>query len=82
MHADIQEAQKKSLSNLIDEIQPGEELILEKNGKPVAKIVPFSEKSTKSSGRVGGIPGIKMKDNFDDPLPKEIAEAFGMTENE
>lgn len=69
----IQEA-KTHLSRLIDRVERGEEIVLARNGKPVARLVKVD--------RVERIPGslkdmIVIADNFDDPLPPEIADAFG-----
>ena len=50
-------------------------MILEQNGKPIAKIVPIAR--TPNESRVPGtMKGkIKMMDNFfDDPLPSDIAK--------
>ena len=69
---------KTQLSALIEEVLKGNEVILAKAGKPVARIVPYE--------RVGRprVPGamrgeIRMAPNFDD-LPEDMAEAFGVRE--
>lgn len=53
---------RKNASDLITEVEHGETLILLRRGKPVAEIVPFSEKVTrapswKASGMRLRIPG-------------------------
>ena len=69
---------KAELSALIAMVQQGDEVILAKSGKPVAKIVPFAGAAR---GRVpGSMEGeIWMAPDFDE-LPDDMAEAFGMLE--
>jgi antitoxin (DNA-binding transcriptional repressor) of toxin-antitoxin stability system len=54
----------------------GQEVIIGKAGKPVAKLVRYerSEKPRKPGALKGKI---KISDDFDE-LPKDIAKAFGM----
>jgi antitoxin (DNA-binding transcriptional repressor) of toxin-antitoxin stability system len=55
----------------------GEEVIIGKAGKPVAKLVRY-ERSTEPR-RPGALKGkIKIEKDFDE-LPEDIAEAFGVT---
>ena len=55
----------------------GEEVIIGKAGKPVAKLVRY-ERSTEPR-RPGALKGkIKIEEDFDE-LPEDIAEAFGVT---
>lgn len=68
---------KTHLSRLLDRVEKGEEILLARNGKVVAKLVP-APKPPRVPGHLKG--KIRMLDNFDDPLPPEIAEAFGMTD--
>ena len=67
---------KAELSALIAMVQQGDEVILAKAGKPVAKIVPFGGAA---QGRVpGSMEGeIWIAPDFDE-LPVDMAEAFGM----
>lgn len=65
---------KAQLSALIERVLSGDEVIIGKAGKPVAKIIPYDKKAEKRT------PGalkdkIRISDDFDD-LPEEIAEAF------
>ncbi len=68
---------KTHLSKLLDRVEKGEEILLARNGKPVAKLIQ-APKAPRVPGRLKG--KIRMLDNFDDPLPPEIAAAFGMDE--
>ena len=70
-------AAKTHFSSLLAEVESGEEIIIAKAGKPVARLVPLQKNDFRRS--FGALKGrIHMKDNFDDPLPPEIAKAFGI----
>ena len=69
---------KAQLSALVEAVLKGDEVILAKAGKPVAKIVPYS--GAARPRKPGALAGkIRIADDFDS-LPDEIAEAFGMKE--
>jgi prevent-host-death family protein len=76
MHiTNISEA-KAQLSALIERALAGEEVIIGKAGKPVAKLVRYQR--SEEQRRPGALKGqIKIADDFDE-LPEDIAEAFGM----
>jgi prevent-host-death family protein len=70
-------AAKTQFSSLLAEVEAGEEIIIAKAGKPVARLMPLQKNDFRRS--FGALKGrIHMKDNFDDPLPPEIAKAFGI----
>ena len=67
-------AAKTQLSRLLD-AAAAEEVIIARAGKPVAKLVPIDQ--TPPSRRLGLLDGkIHVPDDFDDPLPDEILDAF------
>jgi prevent-host-death family protein len=67
---------KTTLSRLIDAAESGEEVVITRRGKPVAKLQPVQPLSRKSLfGLYEG--QIEMADDFDE-LPDDIARAFGM----
>jgi prevent-host-death family protein len=73
----ISEAKAK-LSALIDRVIGGEEIIIGKAGRPVAKIVRYEKSDEpRTPGALRG--KITIADDFDD-LPEEIAVAFGLVE--
>ncbi len=76
MHiTNISEA-KAHLSALIEKVLAGQEVIIGKAGKPVAKLVQY--KRTEETRHPGALRGkIKIADNFDE-LPQDIAKAFGV----
>lgn len=70
---------KMSLSRLVDRAANGEEIILSKAGKPMAKLVPFRRNA--EPRRPGGWEGrVRISDDFDAPLPAEIQDAFEESE--
>lgn len=75
--ANISEA-KAQLSALIEKVMAGEEVIIGKAGKPVARLIKYE--NNHQSRRPGALRGkIKISDDFD-RLPDDIAEAFGMVD--
>lgn len=66
---------KTHLSKLVERVESGEELVIGRAGKPVAKIVPFERpKKPRKPGVWKG--KVVIHDDFDDPLPEEIMKAF------
>ena len=66
---------KTHLSKLLERVALGEEVIIAKAGKPVARLVPIATKSKKRF--VGSAKGeFVVPDDFNDPLPKEIEDLF------
>lgn len=79
MHiTNISEA-KAQLSSLIEKVVSGQEVIIGKAGKPVAKLVPYER--SQETRRPGALRGkIKISEDFDE-LPDDIAEALGMIDS-
>ena len=66
---------KTQLSRLLERVAGGEEIIIAKAGKPVARLIPYAPKSPLR--RPGAMRGkIRIKKNFDAPLPKAILASF------
>ena len=62
------------LSRLVDLAAGGEEIIIARAGKPVARLVPYVAKG--AVRRPGAMRGkIRIKKNFDAPLPKALRDA-------
>ncbi len=61
---------KTHLSKLVEEVALGEEIIIAKAGKPIAKLIPLEK--NKCTARVpGGLKGqIWIANHFDEPMPK------------
>ena len=65
-------AAKTHFSELLERVERGEEVIVGRAGKPVARIVKYEPPAR----RLGALAGrIWMADDFDE-LPEEIAAAF------
>jgi len=66
---------KSKFSKLISRAIAGEEIIIAKSGKPVAKLVPFAKppKDRKAGSAKGKI---LVADDFDAPLPDEMLKEF------
>ena len=68
-------AAKSQLSRLLDAVTAGEEVIIAKAGKPVARLVPVEPK--KERRKLGALAGkLHVPDDFDDPLPDDILADF------
>ena len=68
-------AAKSQLSRLLDAAAAGEEVIIAKAGKPIAKLAAIEQK--KERRKLGTLAGqFRVPDDFDDPLPDEIVDAF------
>jgi prevent-host-death family protein len=74
MEVNIHEA-KTHFSKLLERVALGEEVIIAKAGKPVAKLVAIG--SVQKTRILGGAKGeFVVPDDFNDPLPKEIEDSF------
>jgi len=66
---------KSSLSQLVDRAAAGEEIIIAKAGKPLAKLVPVAARGQRR--KPGGWKGrVVIGDDFDAPLPESVRRAF------
>ena len=66
---------KTNLSALVDRAADGEEIVIAKNGRPMARLVPLERRTApRPLGLLAG--QVWVGDDFDDPLPDDIARAF------
>lgn len=66
---------KTHLSRLLERVSQGEEVIIAKAGRPVARLVAVTaEPRARKPGSAKGT--ISYTDDFDDPLPPEIQRFF------
>ncbi len=66
---------KTAFSKLINRVIAGEEIIIARAGKPVAKLVAFqAPELDRTPGSAKG--KITISGDFDAPLPEDILEAF------
>jgi prevent-host-death family protein len=68
---------KTHLSRLIEEVAAGGEVIIARNGKPVARLVPAEARTNpRQPGEWRG--AVRIDGDFDAPLPPDLAGAFGV----
>ena len=66
-------AAKTQLSRLLEQVEEGEEIVIARAGKPIARIVPLVP--TRPKRRLGILEGqYTVADNIDDPLPDDLLE--------
>ena len=70
---------KTQLSSLVDRAAKGEEVVIAKAGKPMARLValrPELKPQRKSGQNLMGI--TYVADDFDAPLPDDVLKDFGL----
>jgi prevent-host-death family protein len=66
---------KTQLSRLVEEAEGGEDIIIARAGKPVARLTRIAP--TASRRRLGVLDGkFRIPEDFDAPLPDEVIAAF------
>jgi prevent-host-death family protein len=68
----IKEAEA-DLSRLVDRVNEGEEILIARSGRPVAKLVRVSNEPRKPGYLKGQI---QMVEDFDAPLPDDVLQGF------
>jgi prevent-host-death family protein len=63
---------KTHLSRLVDRAHAGEEIVLAKNGKPYAKLVPLDTLGPRKPGVVRG----RLTEAFFEPLPADVLASW------
>ena len=64
---------KTHLSKLLELVATGQEIIIAKANRPIARLMPLKAKPRKPDMLQGQI---KIADDFDAPLPESMASAF------
>ena len=67
-------AAKTQFSKLIARVQNGEEIVIAKAGRPVARLVPASRPARRVPGTSRRL--LTIREDFDDPLPPDIMKHF------
>jgi prevent-host-death family protein len=66
---------KTQFSKLIEAVSQGEEIVIARAGKPAAKLVPVqTQRPIRKPGALKG--HMRIVDDFDEPLPDDIQDAF------
>ena len=74
MQVNIHEA-KTNLSRLLSQVEKGEDIIIAKAGKPIARLSKFTAQHPKRKlGRDAGL--FRVPADFDHPLPEEVLAGF------
>jgi prevent-host-death family protein len=74
MHVSVDDA-KTNLSRLLDRAAKGEEVIITRDGRPIAKLFPAT--AVRKPRKLGVLKGrIRVPDDFDAPLPDDVLDAF------
>ena len=68
-------AAKTHLSRLIDQVNAGEEVVITRHGRPVARLVSHGAAKPRKPGLLEG-KGYWITDDFDDPLPEDLLDLF------
>lgn len=69
---------KAKFSEVVNRVEDGDEIIVTRMGKPVARIVAYQAEASKQ--RLGLLEGrLHMADDFDE-WPEDIAESLGITD--
>ena len=62
-------------SKLLNQALKGDEIIIAKDGKPLVRLVPYTQEiNERHGGQFKGI--IQISDDFDAPLPEDIIKIF------
>jgi prevent-host-death family protein len=73
MEVGVHEA-KTHLSKLLRRVAMGEEITINRSGRPVARLVPPEQPTRRDFGRDRGL--FEVPEDFDAPLPDEVLETF------
>jgi prevent-host-death family protein len=65
---------KTQLSKLLDLVEDGEQVVIERHGRPVAQLVPVRRRRPSTLGAMRG--QFSMVDGWERPLSDEETEAF------
>ncbi len=66
---------KTNFSKLINQVLKGDDIIIARDGKPVARLVAYSAKvNERHGGQLRGL--INISTDFDAPLPEDLLQLF------
>lgn len=70
-------AAKTHLSRLVDAAAAGEEILIARAGRPVARLVPLQELPASPRRQLGRLAGqLAVPEDFDAPLPDAVLDGF------
>jgi prevent-host-death family protein len=66
---------KTNLSQLVEDVMAGEEIVIARAGRPVARLVRYV--SRRGKRKLGALKGqMRIAEDFDAPLPSDLLHAF------
>lgn len=66
---------KTHFSKFINQALKGDEIIIARDGKPLVRLVPYTEEPlSRKGGQYKGL--MEISEDFDAPLPEEILKQF------
>lgn len=65
---------KTTLSKLVELVEAGEEVVIARADRPVARLVPIAPAERRVLGRWRGM--VWMSEDFDAPLPSDLEDAW------
>ncbi len=70
-------AAKTHLSRLLDAAAAGEEIVIARAGRPVARLMPLQGAAVPQRRQLGRLVGqLTVPDDFDAPLPPDVLNGF------
>ena len=66
---------KTQLSRLLARVEAGEEILISRNGRPVARLAPLPEPAPRAPGAWRG--RVVIRDDFDTFTPDDAADWYG-----
>ena len=70
-------AAKTHLSRLLDAAASGEEILIARAGRPVARLVPLEGTAAPQQRQLGRLAGqVTVPKDFDAPLPEDVLNGF------
>ena len=71
------DAAQAHLSRLVDDAARGEEIIIARAGRPVARLVALDTATPRPRRKLGRLAGqLTVPPDFDGPLPPDLLDAF------
>lgn len=67
---------KTTLSKLVERAAAGEEIVIARHGRPVARLVPVASSTALGAVRGAWRGRVRIADDFDE-LPDDLADALG-----
>ncbi|MGI4953478.1 MAG: type II toxin-antitoxin system Phd/YefM family antitoxin [Janthinobacterium lividum] len=70
-------AAKTHLSRLVDAAASGEEIVIARAGRPIARLVPLQDAVVRPRRQLGRLAGeFTVPTDFDAPLPEQVLASF------